>query len=168
MDIQNAAAKVLHWHGILVSDQYTSMGNARALHAQLRRAATTNEVMMTPAFGYLLKECIPDSNERRDSDVLALARTARVMAAVHECRFKASSFGVVMSVRAGDHSVVSYIRADTLFKAPTAEVAAHHIVGLARLVGQHVTVIVSPDDVLWAMVNWSRHKVRWATDFYAS
>lgn len=164
------------WHNALVAEKGDPREGNRGMVAELRRASSIGEVMLTQAFGRLVARAMryAELDETPPKYTLEmLARTAMVLAHAKACDETAPSLGVIMGKLLGGRPVVSPVRAKVLFRSPDADDAAARLLPIlalieARLRAERTTLVLDPKDVLTAMGNWQRGRVRWAMDYHAS
>jgi CRISPR type I-E-associated protein CasB/Cse2 len=164
-------AGVLRWHvrltGNPVRQEDGSVGPAgegdKGGLADLRRATTVDDVLLSPAFASLVVETTTDDPGRWI--LLALARTAFVLSRVDRCAVN-RRYSTLMATHRAGKPTVSTLRANTLFRLEDTGEACLQIASLLPLFGPRGTIEVDAADILAAARWWDSTRRRWATDYH--
>lgn len=160
-DLERVRERLAEWREWLEGDP--------GARAEMRRAATVGDAMMTRAFAelaYSVNGPRPTEGGAPDhgapSRLAALARTALVLARMPPASPVAPAPRVAeaMGRERRGRTEVGPIRAEALFRSADADEACRSLCGIAGQVGA-----CDPGDVYLAMLRWDAARQEWAMRF---
>ena len=140
------------------------------MRAEVRRASSTTEIMMTTAFGRLLSRVSYEGKLPSASVIEALANVVMVAVHIPHLNFEAPSIGKLMATPMDGRPIISALRCKTLLRSPNAAEAAMRLRPLVVLMESRLGrgLRASPRDLLQAMESWDERKLVWAMGYHSS
>ena len=166
MDRKSLAAHLGAWHTAVILDPAQQHAAARA---EIRRAASVRDVLMTRAFGHLLARLSGQDGSRPPAwQIEMLARCVLISARVPAVAFRGVSLGAVMGQAVDGRSAVSEMRAKILFQSNHAGEAADRLRALLGVLNTRLgsRFKICPWDLIAAMSDWNARKSVWAMDYH--